>query len=83
MGLALELRAAERSWARLRNSNWEQAYRRMQREQAIDETKFNIQKAAAVTTVLTAIGTTAFAAKNHTAIEAEVQRSFLILITDQ
>ena len=74
MGLALELRAAERSWARLRNSNWEQAYRRMQREQAIDETKFNIQKAAAVTTVLTAIGTTAFAAKNHTAIEAEVQR---------
>ncbi len=74
MGLALELRAAERSWARLRNSNWEQAYRRMQREQAIDETKVNIQKAAAVTTVLTAIGTTAFAAKNHTAIEAEVQR---------
>ena len=74
MGLALELRAAERSWARLRNSNWEQAYRRMQREQAIDETKFNIQKAAAVTTVLTAIGTTAFASKNHTAIEAEVQR---------
>lgn len=74
MGLALELRAAERSWAKLRNSNWEQAYRRMQREQAIDETKLNIQKAAAVTTVLTAIGTTAFAAKNHTAIEAEVQR---------
>ena len=74
LALRLELTKAEAMARRLRNETWETAYSRMKRVESIKEKEEAITKAVAVTTVLTVIGTTAFAAKNHTAIEAEVQR---------
>ena len=74
LALRLELTKAEAMARRLRNETWETAYSRMKRAESIKEKEEAITKAVAVTTVLTVIGTTAFAAKNHTAIEAEVQR---------
>jgi len=73
LALRLELTKAEAMARRLRNETWETAYSRMKRAESIKEKEEAITKAVVVT-VLTAMGTTAFAAKNHTAIEAEVQR---------
>ena len=79
LALRLELTKAEAMARRLRNETWETAYHRMKRAESIKEKEEAIKKAAAVTTVLTAMGTTAFAAKNYTAIEAEIQRTLNVL----